>query len=251
MNDFEYLVLISLIVVLVLSVCTIGIIVVTQKTLRKKEKELFTSVLSAQVNEQERIGRDLHDSIGPQLAGINAMVQSRLGLEGDATDLWLTNISNHLRKAGEEVRTTSHDLISVSFKEKGLVAAIEDLAQQWERPDLRISITSDFSSLNLDQVKLYQVYKVAAELLHNSCKHSKANSISQSFSDHNNLFVIEHLDNGVGYKEDFLQNNSKPGVGIKNIANRIKYLGGQINYSNRAEGGASALITIPIKQLKS
>lgn len=234
-----------------LSVSTIGIIVISQRALRKKEKELFSSVLSAQVNEQERIGRDLHDSIGPQLAGINAMIQSKLGESGGANDEWLNDISGHLKKAGQEVRTTSHDLISVSFKEKGLAAAMEDLAQQWEKSDLQISITSDLPSLNLDQRKLYQVYKVAAELLHNSCKHSNASKITQGFCEKNHLFVIEHLDDGIGYHEEFFQQNSNRGVGTQNIFNRINYLGGQINYSNRADGGASAVITIPLKHLYS
>lgn len=91
------------------------------------------------------------------------------------------------------------------------------------------------------EVKI-EIYRVLQELMTNMRKHSKASLVALVFKTADKLLEINYSDNGKGVS----LSKGNRGSGLLNTQNRIKSLGGHIQFESAVDEGFRAELSIPI-----
>ena len=94
----------------------------------------------------------------------------------------------------------------------------------------------------IDQKSKAQIYWILKEIIINTIKYSKSESLNINFSVNKTRLVINTKDEGLGISID-LESNKRNG--ITNITNRVEILGGSIELLLNNKG-VEYLIKIPI-----
>src|SRR5262249_20149004 len=93
-------------------------------------KKLERQVLEAAATEQQRIGQEVHDSVGQELTALGLMsnaLAERSRRNGEESQI-IDRLTDGLVSVQQHIRSLSHGLIPVPVEAKGLHAALEDLA---------------------------------------------------------------------------------------------------------------------------
>jgi signal transduction histidine kinase len=144
--------------------------------LRRSREHLIT----AREEERLRIRRDLHDGLGPTLAGLSLQASSLkrlIATQPEAAQVGVDELRSELRKAISEVRGLVHDLRPPSLDQLGLKGALEQLAEGLERPDDQapMRITTEITDLpTLPPATEVAIYRIVQEALTNTLKHAQA-----------------------------------------------------------------------------
>jgi signal transduction histidine kinase len=240
-TNLEFIILIAIAVVVFLLTILIVVLVISQRVLREKQKQIYQSIIATQIAEQKRIGTELHDVICVKVGGIISSLEL-ISSTNDYVNI-LPQI-NPLRAISDEIRLISHNLEQTSFIKSGLSAAISDYCDRLEGLTIQIKVNQQHSFEKLPVVIQHQLLNMVRELVYNAKKHSKSDLIKVSLTQHNNQGNIIVQDNGVG----FSLNNIQEGLGLRSVKNRVNLLGGQLQIGNAPTGkGALVRITFPIK----
>jgi signal transduction histidine kinase len=212
-------------------------------------------VVSAREEARRRLGNDLHDSVGHQLAGLmrHAETASNL-LERDPNTArkLLNELVEQSKGAIEHVRTLAHQLHPPELEVLGLANAIREKVQTFEHSnELRVLLETD------DLPKLPTAVEVAAyyivqEALQNVLRHANATLCSIRLKMLNDVTLptltvfatpvleLEITDNGCG-----LTNSKRNGLGLSSMCERATEVGGTSQICNLARGGVRVLVHIP------
>lgn len=204
-------------------------------------RDSIKKIKEAEYKERLRLARDLHDGVGPLLTYLKLQIEAFDSL----TTQEKTTIKNTILQIISEVKMVSKNLMPTVLDDFGLIAALENQVNEFNRND-QIKVTLNAHS-ELDEMKLSNeiknaVYRIAQELIHNAIKHSGASQIICSVSIFEDYVSLTVSDNGTGFKND-RDNN---GMGLMNIKDRIETLNGMF-VSERNEGWTVLEIEIPIK----
>jgi signal transduction histidine kinase len=207
--------------------------------------ETMRSMLSGQESERQRIAKDLHDSVGGLLAAAKIRLEGLASKNKQTTEKEeFLKIKNLLDETVSEARQISHNLQPGSLHQFGLIAAVHDLSNRLSGGDNSPSITiQHFGNLEgLDQNISLHCYRIVQELIQNSLKHAKAKEIMVQFNrtEHELTLLVE--DDGVGFDPQLM----KKGMGTDNVAQRVQFLGGELNVETAPSKGTSTLINIPV-----
>lgn len=226
-------------IILVCSFLTIVILmVIFQKTIIKNRNNAFAEILRAQEDEKQRIGKDLHDQVGPLLSNLKLQVNSLInetGIQSDAEKLIDMSI--------DHIRSASYDLMPNVLYRHGLEAAIEDFCEMATRGQrFKIKLQLSENAFEIEQNISLQLYRIIQEIINNALKHSEATLILITFKYHNNIYKIEIVDNGRGFNTN---ENTHLGIGLKNIKYRVELITGKINYTSKP-GATRYILNIPL-----
>jgi PAS domain S-box-containing protein len=217
-------------------------------TERKKLDELIiSSILEAEDRERKRIAEDLHDGIGHLLATTNLLLTSietkAIDLDQELKDL-ISSCHATLQKAMKENRNITANLTPLNLENENIIQTLELLFANFKNTtDIDVLFTHQMDEKYLDQNKANNLYRIAQEALNNVIKHSKATLVKVDLS-HVNELVFKMEDNGQGFNSNDLTNIK--GIGLSNISNRVKAMGGKIDIVSLPESGTNLIITIPI-----
>ena len=196
----------------------------------EEQERGLKAVIDAQENERRQIARDLHDSIGQQLAALKI----RMDQPAEKTLPLLENTIH-------EVRGISHRMMPVTLEREGLDAALQELARSSTTD--RVAITYDSFNLpeKLDADRSLTLYRAAQEIISNALRHSEASGLQISLYGKGDQLILMAEDNGKG-----LVQTATNGIGITNIKTRLGAFGGEIRMENKPEGGLHAIILLPL-----
>ncbi len=213
----------------------------------QKAREEFTrQLIASQEAERRRISAELHDSLGQNLLLIKN--RARLALAGiePGTDphMQLEGISALAMASIEEVRRISHDLHPYQLDHLGLTGAMEAMIDNTARSS---GVIFERKLDRVDEVfakdAAMNLYRVVQESLNNVLKHSGARCAKIQLERDVREVVLRISDDGVGF--DSAQIDSH-GLGLRNIAERVRMIGGRLAVSSSVEGGACLEVTVPI-----
>lgn len=221
--------------------------VTTQKLenlLKEQELKLIKASVTGQDKERQRIARELHDSIGGNLAAIKLQVNAI----NQNTD-FMQSITSQLDETYQQVRNLSHNLIPKKFSQNQFCLVIEDYLKSISDVSELIIETNFYpkETINqLDESLQLEVFAIIQELLTNTFKHAKATKIALQLN-----LIEKHLnvlfeDNGKGFNVS----EDKKGIGLNNLEYRIKNLIGTIEIDSKIKRGTIVNIEIPILQPK-
>ena len=211
--------------------------------LRRSRERLVRS----REEERRRLRRDLHDGLGPTLAGMTMQVGAAKALltdaagDPDAAVGLLEDLERQLQASVGEIRRLVDDLRPPTLDQLGLLAAVRPRAEAFAPmvPGTRITVTGPDDLSELPAAVEVAAYRIAVEAITNVVRHADARTCRVEISTADNL-VIEVSDDGVG-----LHGATGNGVGLSSMRERAEELGGTFTVTDGAGGGTRIRTELP------
>jgi signal transduction histidine kinase len=200
-------------------------------------REVRASAVAARDDERRRLARDLHDGMQTRLL-LLAMAANELSEESQlaADDRERARqLERGLVGAADELRTLAHGFLPPALVERGIFAAVEDLAGAYPGVvERRIPADAERPPAPVETA----AYFVVSEALANSLKHAGADSVRLSLARENGSLLIEVEDDGRG-------GAATDGSGIGGIRDRVEALHGTLALSSPPRGGTLLQVELP------
>lgn len=213
----------------------------------QKNRKLFTEKLNAEYigkgEERRRISKDLHDEFGALLS-TTKMYLSTLNKENLDTDT-LKKTINAVSEGLNTLHKITNDIYPSALNKNNLNNAIKDMIHEnCFRAGIKTTTNLDDFGIDklFDQKAKAQIYWILKEIIINTIKHSRSETLEINFAHIKNHLFINTKDKGVGITID-LESNKRNG--ITNITNRVEILGGSIELVFNNSIGVEYLIKIP------
>lgn len=206
-------------------------------TLTRDLQRSRESLVAAREEERRRIRRDLHDGLGPALAGIAFgldAARNTLAANPEATAATLAELKAEVHASIADVRRLVYELRPPALDQLGLVPALEQYAARLaERGVLDISVSAPVLPPLPAAVEV-AAYRIATEALTNAARHSGARHTSVSFTVNDANLRLEVADDGVGLPAR--RDSRGTGLGLAAMAERAAELGGACSAAARDRG---------------
>jgi signal transduction histidine kinase len=216
-------------------------------TIKKSELLVLNSMLEGQEKERKRLSREIHDGIGPLLSALKVNLSSVQSDVLKANENFGDNFSTAYQlidEISDDLRSISHNLIPKILLDFGLMEALEALKDKMNfNKNMKLSLMFTGSFIRLDQVYELGIYRICQEMINNTLKHANANKSDLQLINSNHMLRIIYEDDGSG----FSLSDIKKGLGLTNIENRVKALGGEWIIDSTPGKGMTATIEIPLK----
>lgn len=220
-----------------------GVAAVRAAQLAEELQRSRHQLVTAREEERRRIRRDLHDGLGPALSGVVFSLESaRLLLERDPVSAaeQVGATSRHLQEVVADVRRLVHDLRPPALDDRGLVGALEQLAEGCPLP---VRVRAGQLPALPAAVEV-AAYRIAAEAVTNVVRHAGATRCSVRLEVVAGVLEVEVVDDGVGVDP------ARPaGVGLLSLRERAEELGGSTTLTcPAADGhGTRVLARLPMR----
>ena len=200
----------------------------------RAQRRLSTRLLTSQDEERRRIARELHDSVGQYLSALTMNLE-QLKQEGDALPApavqRLAQSLEITQKCIAETRTISYLLHPPLLEELGLASAakwyVEGFASR-SGINVLVEISPDLGRLGSDTE--LALFRILQECLTNIHRHSGSKTATVRIDTDSSQARLEVSDQGKGIPKPTFELGSGPntrsGVGITGIQERVKDLGG-------------------------
>jgi signal transduction histidine kinase len=199
-------------------------------------------LVSAREEERRRLRRDLHDGLGPALAGLALQIGSARRLvdrDPEAASRLLGDLVGEAQAAIAAVRRVVYDLRPPALDELGLVQA---LRQQCGRfPGLDVVVDAPGELTRLPAAVEVAAFRIATEAVTNAARHSGAETCVVRLS-LNGALDLEITDDGRGLRDGW-----SPGVGVSSMRERAAELGGSCSIRSRRDGGTVLHAKLPVE----
>lgn len=221
-------------------------LVAASLNLLESERELGAvreGLLEKRALERRRIQRELHDGLGPALAGLGfglAAASNLLGSNPRGAELLLSELEEDLGRRARAVRRLAHEVLPSPLEGMALPLALSELAERFQSDGLlvRSEVRVSDASQQLPQSHQDAMYLIAAEALTNSARHSGASEVGISLEVDEHGAVLRVADNGSGLPSDY-----RPGVGLASLRRRAAELGGSLTLES--SNGTRVTVVLP------
>ena len=213
----------------------------------RRDSELQSTrrrALETVAEERARLGRDLHDSIAPLLAGAGLTAEAlRKGMTpGTPDEEDAERLASRLRNAATEIRRLAHNLQPAPVDDRGLEEALADYIATLEAPEMpQIRLHADIAA-SLPTTVEQGAYLVVLEALNNVVGHAHAKQCEVSVTLAAGELVLSVVDDGVGLGQPYVS-----GIGITSMRSRVQALGGVFNLGAAPDGGTLLQARIPVE----
>lgn len=215
-------------------------------------RELTVKLLKTRDDEQRRLARALHDSVGQLLAGL-AMNQSVIDAEkarlSQRPKAALAENIEITQQISTEIRTISQLLHPPLLDEVGLNSALRWYIEGINRRGgiaLVLEMPEAFGRLPAEIETA--IFRIIQECLTNSHRHGKSKSANVNLSRTSDFISITVADEGIGIPESRLEqikSGSGAGVGLRGMRERVYQLNGALDIAS-SEKGTVIQIRLPV-----
>lgn len=211
----------------------ISILCIIFKTI-KQHNQIRT--LQLRNDEQQKMSRNLHDGVAQDLAALKFYLQQD---DKEKSNYYASQALNEIRY----LIANFHLDLSEDFEE--IIRKIVKSFETNHKISAKLLIASSHLSM-LPQTIQIEIIRILQESLSNIARHANASEVVVKFTDVGRDLRIIISDNGKGFNlEDVEKLNSsdeQKHYGIHNIQERVKLMGGTVEFVNK--GGTTIAITI-------
>jgi PAS domain S-box-containing protein len=210
-------------------------------------KQLERELLEVANREQQRLGSELHDGLGQELAGISMMLEALAQQMRDAKPLvaaQFERLRGLVTQSIQSTRALAHGLAPVSLSRGGLEGALRLLAGQVELAgSARVRLDLELEApVTLDEVAGGHLYRIAQEAVGNAIRHGQADNISIALHSFPGKAILEIGDDGCGIPP---RSALKEGFGLRSMRYRAQALDGTFEIEPRRDRGTRVRVNCP------
>jgi two-component system NarL family sensor kinase len=204
-------------------------------------------LVTAREEERRRLRRDLHDGLGPTLAGLTLGLDTARARSAGQPGLQelLGRLKAETQRAVTDVRRIVYGLRPPALDELGLAGSLrEEVGRlQYEAPALTVTLDAPADGLaDLPAAIEVAAYRIVTEALTNITRHAHATRCSVRIQLNHGLDV-EVCDDGVGLPEGW-----RTGVGIASMRERVTELGGELMIEPSLPHGTKITARLPTQE---
>lgn len=207
---------------------------VTELDLRAARERLVTS----REEERRRLRRDLHDGVGPVLAGLGFTAEAAaraLPANPVRAAQLLSSVHQQASTAITAVRQISRELRPAPLAELGLAGAIRQLTEPATEAGMDVIVSLPAGMPEIPAATEVAAYHIAAEAITNALRHSQATRLTVELCQAGDQLVLRVTDDGTG-----MPSEPGAGVGLASMRQRAEELGGA--WSLRPAGGKGTAV---------
>ncbi len=211
------------------------------------ERERLESViLDIGERERQRIGYELHDSLGQHLTATAMAAQVLQGKLADKSPTEAADASGVVRMVEESIELTRQLVLGLSpiqMTGEGLLDALRELAASiGERAQIRCEFVCKAPVVIPDSATGMHLYRIAQEAMHNAVKHAKASCVVVRLSHDGDAVVLSVQDNGVGLPEPA---STGGGMGLRIMSYRAAMI--RATFAAQRGVGGGTLVTCALR----
>jgi signal transduction histidine kinase len=211
----------------------------------QKEEEYRQSLTTSRLEVQEAtfstLGKELHDNIGQLLSTTKMLIGiTERSLENPPETL--LNANETLGKAISDLRDLSKSLNNEWLEQFDLV---QNLSAEARRINSANTVQIKFvhpETISLKPDDQIMLFRIIQEAIQNAIKHGAPNHININLREDNNWLETIIHDDGLGFAENY----QPSGVGIMNMKQRARLLGGSIEW--KGGDGCTVIAKTRIKE---
>ena len=210
-------------------------------------------IIEAQEDERKRLSREIHD--GPAQMMANVLLRSDLierSYREKGPELAFKEISSlkeMVRDALTEVRRIIYDLRPMALDDLGLVPTLRKYIETTAdyNPGTKLTFASNGTERRLPSSYETSIFRLVQEAISNAIRHGKAEVIEVDLEwlrEHVNIVVS---DNGSGFDQSIIKNQSFGLIGMKE---RIELIKGDLVINSSLGDGTVIMFKIPYEKGK-
>ncbi len=203
-------------------------------------------IVAAREEERRRLRRDLHDGLGPTLAGIGLGLEvARAASDPIAVDRLLIELKQEAAAAVLDVRRLVEDLRPPALDELGLVGALREHADRITHRN-GCAVTVKAAAIEgLPAAVEVAAYRIAMEAVTNAVRHAHPSACLLALA-LDDVLTVEVTDNGSGMPASQVDGLGL-GVGLAAMRERATELGGTLRVGAGREGGTTVIARLPLQ----
>lgn len=221
-----------------------------QKTIREQDQVIFEkeretisakNLIKGQNQERKRIAGELHDGVGGKLSAIKIKMD-QLNMTSIRNEE-LKECIDQLQETAKEIRLISHELNENKIKELSFVNLLQHLISDYKLyfpGEIHFNVFPENKFNEIDGYKKHYLYRSIQEIFNNSIKYAKAENIYVDCT-YDGVYRLIIEDDGVGFDI----NKIKRGMGLNNLEERVKSMGGEFHIDSAVGRGSTFVIEVP------
>ena len=223
-----------------------------QKELEQSLRALNQKLMRARDTEQQRIARDLHDSLNQYHTGVKLNI-GLLRRSGELTSKQTEILDQSLELLGEcisETRTIARRLHPALLDVLGLESAARALSKDFSRRSgILVRFKSNLRSKRLPAMIETTLFRVLQEALTNVQRHAETKSVSVLIGNRTREVVLTVRDRGRGISPRQLRNlqlkEGDGGLGLMIMQERLDEAGGHLRIRTN-KTGTELVASVPV-----
>jgi PAS domain S-box-containing protein len=207
--------------------------------------DLETRMVEALEQQQDRIGRDLHDGVGQLLTAIRMMTSNMATADGLPDDLQrrAQRVAHFAGEASDRVVEIHRGLVPVSLYQSGLAVGLSSLVDAFEDvPEVACSFHYDGKTHVEDQEAALQLFRIAQEAVNNAMKHAEAGQVVIDLTSTEQAVILEVRDDGKGFDPALTPGHS---LGLSSMRYRSHIIGAAFDIRSAPGEGATVRCVLP------
>jgi signal transduction histidine kinase len=214
-----------------------------------KQQDLATKgIITAEENERKRIAADLHDGVGQMMSAAKmnlSAFENEIPFSNENQKLAFEKVIDLVDESCKEIRSVSHQMMPNALLKSGLASAVKEFLDKLDNRVLKVNLYTEGLNERLDSNIETILYRVIQECVNNVIKHSGASALDISLIKDKDGIAATIEDNGKGF--DTKDSKKFEGIGLKNIASRIGYLKGTVDFDSSPGQGTLVAIHVPVE----
>jgi signal transduction histidine kinase len=205
-------------------------------------------IVSAREEERRRLRNDLHDGLGPTLAGMTMKLEAARNLLAEqpaVADRLLGEAQDAAHGAVADIRRVVYELRPPALDELGLIGAIRDYTERFQLPpgdprSVSMVVHAPEAVPPLPAAIEVAALRIVQEAINNVARHANAHACSVR------LTVGDGVDIVVADDGDGLPGDVHAGVGLNSMRERAAEVGGSCSVARGDAGGTSVTAHLPL-----
>lgn len=205
----------------------------------------FQRTLLAEIETRQiQIARELHDSVGSSLAGVQLLLSSaRHSVTGPRAAPLVEKALEEVTAAARHVREISRGMMPAGSERGGLRAAIEQFAA--DLSDLKgvrctLRTRGDFSAIEAEAAT--HLYRIVQEATTNAIRHGQCTALRITLARAGRYLRLSIADNGMGCDAEQIS-ATHPGMGLRSMQARARAIDAQLEFGSPPGGGCRVRVT--------
>lgn len=239
---FNVVVIAAAIVAVIIAFFVFSVVREHKKVLKWQQARIRAEINTLE-SERKRIAGDLHDELGPMLSAIKLQINHLEPHDATETAV-LQKSSEQIDSVIQRFREISYDLLPNTLVRKGFIRATEEFIGKLRmlHPLQIVFTTCDFS---LSPERELNLYRIVQEIIHNTIKHARANTLNIYIRKNGKTILLQTLDDGIGF--NFTEKTQiAEGLGLLSLHSRVEILGGKLTLLSQPGSGTSFEIELPL-----